>query len=71
MMTLYETDKHLAKFLPIIRDSPVYPIIYSSTREVLSMPPIVSLDCTIPRLTQLMTGNVDQLGSHQNIARNH
>lgn len=37
-----QEDKHLAKFLHIIEDSPVFPIIYSSEREVLSMPPIVS-----------------------------
>lgn len=49
LMELYETDKHLAKYLPIIRDSPIYPIIYSSAREVLSMPPIVSIcDASFP-----------------------
>lgn len=41
MMELYDGDKQLSKFLHIIRDSPVYPIIYDSGREVLSMPPIV------------------------------
>lgn len=44
MMTFYETDKHLAKFLPIIRDSPVYPVIYDSNRVVCSMPPIINGD---------------------------
>lgn len=42
MMSFYEKDKHLAKFLPIIRDSEVYPIIYDSQRRVLSMPPIIN-----------------------------
>ncbi|KAF9995066.1 phenylalanine--tRNA ligase subunit beta, partial [Entomortierella chlamydospora] len=42
LMTFYESDKHLSKFLPIIRDSPVYPIIYDSTRQVLSLPPIIN-----------------------------
>ncbi|TKA75637.1 hypothetical protein B0A49_02326 [Cryomyces minteri] len=35
-------DKHLSKYLPIIRDSPVYPVIYDSNRTVLSMPPIIN-----------------------------
>lgn len=42
MMGFYEKDKHLARFLPIIRDSPVYPIIYDKHRTVLSMPPIIN-----------------------------
>ncbi|KAI7501506.1 phenylalanyl-tRNA synthetase beta chain [Hortaea werneckii] len=44
MMQFYEKDKHLGKFLPIIRDSEVYPIIYDSNRQVLSMPPIINSD---------------------------
>ncbi|KAF9911782.1 phenylalanine--tRNA ligase subunit beta [Lobosporangium transversale] len=42
LMSFYESDKHLGKFLHIIRDSPVYPIIYDSTRQVLSLPPIIN-----------------------------
>lgn len=42
MMEFYEKDKHLSRFLPIIRDSPVYPIIYDKNRTVLSMPPIIN-----------------------------
>lgn len=42
MMAFYEKDKHLSKYLPIIRDSPVYPIIYDKNRTVLSMPPIIN-----------------------------
>ncbi len=38
------SEKHLAKYLPIIRDSPVYPIIYDSKRQVASMPPIINSD---------------------------
>jgi len=37
-----QSDKHLSKYLPIIRDSPVYPIIYDSVDQVLSMPPIIN-----------------------------
>ena len=46
MMTSYESDKHLSRYLHIIRDSPVYPIIYDSNRTVLSMPPIINSDRT-------------------------
>ena len=42
MMTFYEKDKHLSRYLHIIRDSPVYPIIYDANRQVLSMPPIIN-----------------------------
>lgn len=42
MMEFYEKDKHLGRYLPIIRDSPVYPIIYDKNRQVLSMPPIIN-----------------------------
>ncbi|PLW55834.1 hypothetical protein PCANC_02270 [Puccinia coronata f. sp. avenae] len=46
MMTLYESDKHLSKYLHIIRDSPLYPIIYDHSRTVLSMPPIINSNKT-------------------------
>ncbi|GAA6032544.1 hypothetical protein JCM8097_004808 [Rhodosporidiobolus ruineniae] len=46
MMTLYKEDKHLSRYLHIIEDSPVYPIIYDSSRQVLSMPPIINSDRT-------------------------
>ncbi|KMP08154.1 phenylalanyl-tRNA synthetase beta chain [Coccidioides immitis RMSCC 2394] len=39
-----DKDKHLGKFLHIIRDSPVYPIIYDSKRTVCSLPPIINGD---------------------------
>ncbi|KAG6830833.1 hypothetical protein H0H92_014485 [Tricholoma furcatifolium] len=42
LMTVYESDKHLSRYLHIIRDSPVYPIIYDSVDQVLSMPPIIN-----------------------------
>lgn len=41
---LPQSEKHLAKYLPIIRDSPVYPIIYDTNDQVLSMPPIINSD---------------------------
>ncbi|KAF7433065.1 phenylalanine--tRNA ligase subunit beta [Pleurotus ostreatus] len=42
LMTVYESEKHLARYLHIIRDSPVYPIIYDAEDRVLSMPPIIN-----------------------------
>jgi len=42
LMQFYENDKHLGKYLHIIRDKPVYPVIYDSSRIVLSMPPIIN-----------------------------
>ncbi|RPD67105.1 phenylalanyl-tRNA synthetase [Lentinus tigrinus ALCF2SS1-7] len=42
LMTVYESEKHLARYLHIVRDSPVYPIIYDQQDRVLSMPPIIN-----------------------------
>ena len=42
LMTFYESDKHLGRYLHIIRDSPVYPVIYDSNRVVCSLPPIIN-----------------------------
>jgi phenylalanyl-tRNA synthetase beta chain len=44
MMEFYEADKHLSKYLGIIRDKLVYPVIYDSQRIVCSMPPIINGD---------------------------
>ena len=44
LMTLYETDRHLGRFLHIIRDKPVYPVIYDADRVVCSLPPIINGD---------------------------
>jgi len=44
LMEFYEKDRHLSKFLHIIRDKPVYPIIYDSNGVVLSLPPIINGD---------------------------
>lgn len=40
----YEKDKHLGKYLHIIKDSPVYPVMLDANRTVLSMPPIINGD---------------------------
>lgn len=42
LMTIYEQDRHLSKYLGIIRDAPAYPIIYDKHGQVLSMPPIIN-----------------------------
>lgn len=40
----YEKDKHLGKYLHIIKDSPVYPVMLDADKTVLSMPPIINGD---------------------------
>lgn len=44
IMDLYATHAQLKQYLPIIKDSPVYPIIYDSKGVVLSLPPIINGD---------------------------
>jgi phenylalanyl-tRNA synthetase beta chain len=39
---LDKSEKHLSRYLHIIKDSPVYPIIYDADDRVLSMPPIIN-----------------------------
>ncbi|CAE6428386.1 unnamed protein product [Rhizoctonia solani] len=42
LVEIYRGEKHLSRYLHIIENSPVYPIIYDSNRTVLSMPPIIN-----------------------------
>lgn len=42
LMEVLETDRHLNKYLSIIRDSPVYPVILDKSRTVCSLPPIIN-----------------------------
>ncbi|XP_062203989.1 phenylalanine--tRNA ligase beta subunit, cytoplasmic-like isoform X2 [Phragmites australis] len=42
LMEFYKSDMKLKKFLFIIENSPVYPVIYDSNRTVLSLPPIIN-----------------------------
>jgi phenylalanyl-tRNA synthetase beta chain len=37
-----QNDRHLGRYLHIIRDAPAYPIIYDKHDRVLSMPPIIN-----------------------------
>ncbi|CAN4113829.1 unnamed protein product [Withania somnifera] len=42
LMEYYKSDLKLKKFLHIIENSPVYPVIYDHKRTVLSLPPIIN-----------------------------
>ncbi|XP_031564796.1 phenylalanine--tRNA ligase beta subunit-like [Actinia tenebrosa] len=42
LMDLYAGESHLKQYLGIIKDKPVYPVIYDSNSVVLSMPPIIN-----------------------------
>ncbi|KAL4769325.1 hypothetical protein BDW60DRAFT_195320 [Aspergillus nidulans var. acristatus] len=42
LMAFYDKDKNLGRYLHIIRDSPVYPVIYDANRTVCSLPPIIN-----------------------------
>ncbi|KAL5232213.1 hypothetical protein ABZP36_030989 [Zizania latifolia] len=42
LMEFYKVNMKLKKFLHIIENSPVYPVIYDSNRTVLSLPPIIN-----------------------------
>lgn len=44
LMDFYSTHAQLKAYLPIIRDSPVYPVIRDANGVVLSMPPIINGD---------------------------
>ncbi|EDW98977.1 phenylalanine--tRNA ligase beta subunit [Drosophila yakuba] len=44
LMDFYATHAQLKQYLPIIRESPVYPVIYDANRVVLSLPPIINGD---------------------------
>jgi phenylalanyl-tRNA synthetase beta chain len=45
LLEFYETEpaaKHLKPYVPIIKDSPLYPVIVDSNETVLSLPPIIN-----------------------------
>lgn len=44
LMDFYSTHVQLKQYLPIIRDSPVYPVMLDSKNRVLSLPPIINGD---------------------------
>lgn len=47
LLNFYETDataKHLKPYVPIIKDSPLYPVVLDAKERVLSLPPIINGD---------------------------
>lgn len=45
LLHVYETDvacKHLKPYVPIIKDSPVYPVVLDVNETVMSLPPIIN-----------------------------
>merc|ERR1711920_959062 len=50
MGEVFSSHQQLKSYLPIIRDSPVYPVIYDSNRTVLSLPPIINSEHSKIRL---------------------
>jgi len=42
LMEVFSTHQQLKTYLPIIQNSPVYPVIFDSNRTVLSLPPIIN-----------------------------
>lgn len=42
LLEFYANHPQLKQYLPIIRDSPVYPVIYDANGVVLSLPPIIN-----------------------------
>ncbi|CAO1615438.1 unnamed protein product [Parajaminaea phylloscopi] len=42
LMTTLDADRHLSRYLPIIRDSPVYPVVLDKNRTVCSLPPVIN-----------------------------
>ncbi|OQR74767.1 putative phenylalanine--tRNA ligase beta subunit-like [Tropilaelaps mercedesae] len=46
LMDLYAKDSHLRFYLPIIQDSPVFPVVLDARGIVCSMPPIINSEHT-------------------------
>jgi len=44
-------DSHLRHYVPIIRDSPLYPVVVDAKGVVLSLPPIINGDHSKIKLT--------------------
>ncbi|XP_066145174.1 phenylalanine--tRNA ligase beta subunit isoform X1 [Euwallacea fornicatus] len=44
LMKFYSSHTQLKQYLPIIKESPVYPVIFDSNGVVLSLPPIINGD---------------------------
>ena len=55
LMEFYNSNLYLSRYLPIIRDHDVYPVILDADRNVCSLPPIIN--CNLSQIT-LDTNNV-------------
>ncbi|KAJ2726524.1 phenylalanine--tRNA ligase subunit beta [Coemansia sp. Benny D115] len=44
VIEFYQSKDHIKKFLDIIRDSPVFPVVYDSKKTVMSLPPLINGD---------------------------
>jgi phenylalanyl-tRNA synthetase beta subunit len=69
---VFQTHAQLKQYLHIIKDSPVYPVIYDKNGVVLSMPPIINgnhsritlntrnvfIECTALDLTKVCSGSL-------------
>lgn len=44
LIQLFETDLKIRRYLHIIRDSPVFPVLYDGRRTVMSLPPLINSD---------------------------
>ncbi|KAK4189115.1 putative phenylalanyl-tRNA synthetase beta chain [Podospora australis] len=42
LMSFYENDRHLGRYLHILKDKPVYPVILDANKNVCSLPPIIN-----------------------------
>lgn len=46
LFTVFKDDIKMKQYLPILADKPKYPVFYDSTRQVLSLPPIINSEAT-------------------------
>ena len=44
MFSRVQNHAQLKQYLPIIKDSPVYPVVYDAKGVVMSLPPIINGD---------------------------
>ena len=56
-----QNDLKLRRFVPIIKDSIVYPVLYDANRTVLSLPPIINGSHSQVSYSSLLTYHVEYL----------
>lgn len=81
LMDFYSTHAQLKAYLPIIKDSPVYPVIKDANGVVLSLPPIINgdhskitlntknvfIECTATDLTKVSVLRLKNFKSNKNL----